>query len=59
MRREFVTADELMAQLRQHGIEHLSQVKLAAMESDGSISIIRADGQEETEAPASGTQKTF
>lgn len=59
MRREFVTAEEIMAQLRQHGIERLSQVKLATMESDGSISIIRADGQEETEAPASGTQKTF
>jgi uncharacterized membrane protein YcaP (DUF421 family) len=59
MRREFVTADELMAQLRQHGIERLSQVKLAAMENDGSISVIRADGQEETEAPATGTQKTF
>jgi uncharacterized membrane protein YcaP (DUF421 family) len=58
MRREFVTHEELMSQLRLHGIERLSQVKFAAMEHDGSISVIRTDG-EEGDAPASGTQKTF
>lgn len=58
MRRELITHDELMAQLRQHGIERLSQVKRAIMESDGSISVIRRDG-EESEAPDTGPQKTF
>lgn len=59
MRRELVTRDELMAQLRQHGIERLSQVKLATMENDGSISVIRADGGDGDGAPAGGAQKTF
>lgn len=59
MRREFVTMEELMAQLRQHGIENLGQVKLAAMEADGNISVIRADDGGGDEAPAGGAQKTF
>ena len=58
MRREFVTMEELMAQLRQHGIENLAQVKLASMEADGNISVIRADDGED-EAPAAGAQKTI
>jgi uncharacterized membrane protein YcaP (DUF421 family) len=41
MRRELITSDELMAQLREQGVEHLSQVKWAQMESDGHISVIR------------------
>lgn len=45
MKRELVTTEELMAQLRQHGIERLEQVKTAQMENDGNISVIRADGQ--------------
>jgi uncharacterized membrane protein YcaP (DUF421 family) len=59
MRREFVTTDEIMGQLRQHGIEKLSQVKLASMEPDGSISIIRADDGDDDQAPATGPQKTI
>ena len=41
MRQEFVTAEELMAQLREAGLEDCSQVKAAYMESDGSISVIK------------------
>jgi len=44
MRREFITVDELMAQLRQHGIESLHDVKAATMENDGQISVVRRDG---------------
>lgn len=44
MRREFITTDELMSQLRQHGIETLDQVKAATMENDGQISVIRRSG---------------
>jgi uncharacterized membrane protein YcaP (DUF421 family) len=43
MRREFVTMDELMASIRAHGIEELSRVKVAYMESDGQISVIPYD----------------
>jgi uncharacterized membrane protein YcaP (DUF421 family) len=43
LRREMVTMDELMAAARQQGIEALSQVKSAQMETDGQISVIRAE----------------
>lgn len=43
MRREFITAAELMASLREHGIDKLAQVKMARMEGDGTISVIRAE----------------
>lgn len=40
MRKEFLTEDELMAKLREDGIEHVSDVKAAYIEGDGNISII-------------------
>ena len=44
LRKEYVTSDELMAKLRQHGIERLEDVKVATMESDGEITVIRHEG---------------
>lgn len=44
MRRELVTYDELMAQLRQTGVDDLGQVKLANLEADGTFSVVRNDG---------------
>jgi uncharacterized membrane protein YcaP (DUF421 family) len=41
LRKEFITHDELMAKLRQQGIEKLEDVKAATMESDGEISVIK------------------
>lgn len=41
MRRELLTRDDLMSALREHGIEELSEVKSAAMETDGEISVIK------------------
>ncbi|HZS59247.1 MAG TPA: YetF domain-containing protein [Gemmatimonadaceae bacterium] len=41
MQRERIGPEDIDAALRQHGVEHLSQVKLAMLEADGSISIIR------------------
>ena len=46
MRREFLTPDELRSKLREKGVEDLTQVKRAVMESDGEISVIRLDGAE-------------
>ncbi|HEY9747551.1 MAG TPA: YetF domain-containing protein [Allocoleopsis sp.] len=40
MRRELITEDELMSQLRQQGIESVADVKAAYMEADGTISVI-------------------
>lgn len=41
MRKEFVTTEELMAQLREDGLEDCASVTAAYMEDDGSISIIK------------------
>lgn len=43
MRAELVTSEELMAQLREQGIEDCSQVKKAYMEADGKISVVKFD----------------
>jgi uncharacterized membrane protein YcaP (DUF421 family) len=43
MRTEFVTVEELMAQLREQGVEDRAEVKAAYLEADGHISIIRHD----------------
>lgn len=45
MERELITEEELMSQLRQQGVEFLTDVKKAYLESDGSISIITSDSK--------------
>jgi uncharacterized membrane protein YcaP (DUF421 family) len=45
MREEFVSVEELMAQLREQGLKDCRDVKAAYMEADGSVSIIRRDGK--------------
>jgi uncharacterized membrane protein YcaP (DUF421 family) len=41
LRREYITVPELMACLREQGIDKLADVKMARMEPDGQISVIR------------------
>ncbi len=43
MKAELVTMEELMAQLREKGIEDCALVKKACMESDGMISVIKME----------------
>jgi uncharacterized membrane protein YcaP (DUF421 family) len=43
MRRELITEEELMGQLREQGIDDLSKVKKAFMERDGRISVIQQE----------------
>jgi uncharacterized membrane protein YcaP (DUF421 family) len=47
MRRELITTDELMSHLREQGVKDLKEVKSAAMEGDGRISVVK---QEESKA---------
>jgi len=42
--REDLDDDDLEAALREHGLESVAQVQLAALEQDGSISIVPLDG---------------
>lgn len=43
MRREFVTKDELLAKIREEGLQEIALVKEMRLESDGEISIVKAD----------------
>ncbi len=47
MRKEKLTEEELEADLREHGIEDLSAVKLAVVEVDGQLSVIQYDEADE------------
>jgi uncharacterized membrane protein YcaP (DUF421 family) len=41
MRQEMISAEEIKAQLRQHGVEQIADVKIAYIESDGAVSVVR------------------
>ena len=43
LRRELITKQELMSQLREQGVEGLAKVKRAYMEGDGKISVVTTD----------------
>jgi uncharacterized membrane protein YcaP (DUF421 family) len=46
MRREQITEEELMTQLREQGVEDVSEVKAAYMEGDGQVSVIKKRGSD-------------
>lgn len=46
LRAEMMTKDDLLEQLRQQGVEDFRSVKKCYLESDGRISVIRADSVE-------------
>ena len=45
LREEYMSDDELMAKLREQGVERVEEVKRATMESDGTVTVIRFDKQ--------------
>jgi uncharacterized membrane protein YcaP (DUF421 family) len=45
MAREGITQDQLDAALREHGIDDVSTVHIAILESDGTISVIPRDAR--------------
>lgn len=45
MRKELVTDDELISQMRQQGIEDLANIREAYMESNGHVSFLLKDGK--------------
>lgn len=45
LRRELITEDELMSQLRQQGIDDLQRIKEAFMEGDGRISVVTHEAE--------------
>jgi len=57
LRREFLTEDDLHAKLREHGINDLAEVRLAYMESDGTISVIPRQAGQLTSDTAAADRK--
>jgi uncharacterized membrane protein YcaP (DUF421 family) len=51
MRREKITEGELMAQLREQGVEDVRDIARAYIEGDGHVSVIRRRTQERPPAP--------
>lgn len=47
MRRELITRDELMSQLREQGVDDVADVKTAHMEGNGHISVVTKEGVDE------------
>jgi uncharacterized membrane protein YcaP (DUF421 family) len=47
LQRERISPDELASELRKSGLEHVSQVKWAILETDGKISIVPARAENE------------
>lgn len=43
LRREYITVNELLAELRQHGVEDVSEVHRAYIEADGNISVLKRE----------------
>jgi uncharacterized membrane protein YcaP (DUF421 family) len=41
LRKEMMSREELLAKLREHGVEDIAQVKRAIMEPDGQVSVIK------------------
>lgn len=48
MHREFMTRDELLSQLRLHGIEDVADVRRAYLEPNGMVSVLRRDADSDT-----------
>lgn len=45
LRREWVTVDELMGKLREQGVADVDEVKLAVLEADGQLSVVKSVGK--------------
>ena len=56
MRREYITKEELEQKLREQGIARLADVKMAYLEGDGQISVIK---REKDEPPQAGPRKSL
>jgi uncharacterized membrane protein YcaP (DUF421 family) len=53
MKRELITRVEIMSQLREQGIEDISQVKTACLEGDGKLSVVQyEEGQQKPDKAA-------
>jgi uncharacterized membrane protein YcaP (DUF421 family) len=60
MRQELITMEELQSKLREQGIQNLDEIKIAYLEEDGEISVVRHDGREPEQPPGQpGSKKAL
>jgi uncharacterized membrane protein YcaP (DUF421 family) len=57
MRQELITVEELQSKLREQGIENLGEIKIACLEEDGEISVLRYENQDSPPIPRSSVGK--
>jgi uncharacterized membrane protein YcaP (DUF421 family) len=55
LRRELITEDELMTQLRKEGVRDVGCIREACLEADGSVSVVRRDEPDSGGADSAGT----
>lgn len=58
LRQEMLTLDDLMEQLREQGVERLSDVRSCCLEGDGHLSVIRRKDGDEAEAGGQARKET-
>jgi uncharacterized membrane protein YcaP (DUF421 family) len=51
LRHELMTEEELMSLLRQQGVDDLAKVKLACLEGDGRISVVKRESGKDEDSP--------
>lgn len=59
LQREMITVDELWSKLRQQGIDDLGDIRIAHLESDGQISVIRYGGAKPADRADAATRRPF
>jgi uncharacterized membrane protein YcaP (DUF421 family) len=55
MRHEMISEEELISQLREQGVEHVSEVKKCYLEGDGHISVIKVEKDSDNRGPEKAT----
>lgn len=59
LRREFLSVDDLMSELRKQGVDDLQEVRRAYMEGDGHISVLRLKQGQEAGPPGAERKRMF
>ena len=57
MKKEMLTEDEVLSQMRQNGIEDVKEIKVAYLESDGHFSFIKKDSEKKNSQHQSNRNK--
>ena len=57
MKKEMLTEDEVLSQMRQNGVEDVGEIKIAYLESDGHFSFIKKDSEDEDSQQKSNRNK--